>query len=160
MKRILVLLLTFIVLIAMSGCNEKIENPENFSNKNYTNFTDVNNITKYMSIDSDMALKMFEDNSSLVFAYKDSNMKSEEEFNETYQKYFASLNENGFEIYEENTKRSNGELVFFSVIFENDTTTLTITVVSNHEKFKKSRMSIENINKIDQENIIVELEKK
>lgn len=90
----------------MSGCNEKTKKPENFSNKNYTNFTDVSNITKYMSIDSDMVLKMFEENSSLVFAYKDSNMKSEEEFNETYQKYFASLNENGFEIYEENTKRS------------------------------------------------------
>ena len=75
MKRILVSLLMFIILIAMSDCNEKTENPENFSNKNYTNFTDVSNITKYMSSDSDTVLKMFKNNSSLVFAYQDSNMK-------------------------------------------------------------------------------------
>ena len=160
MKRLIIFIILVFALITISGCSDIIENPEDFTGEKYKNFSDVNNITNSISINPDEIRKVFESENCLIFAYQDSEINSEVELSESHQNYMSSLIDQDFVVNETYEILSEKEVVFNGTVLENDSSIMTVIVVFNQKKFKKSKASIENIRKIDDENIIIKMESK
>ena len=152
-KRIFGILVFSLFFIVFTGCNPKTD--EDFSGEYFKNFPDVKNIVYYLELEKDCETVLHQDEEQLIFCFSvDENVDVHDESIVSYANYIRGLESEGYQL----TLRDATISQTFEL--ENNDNTISITIISDIDKFKEVHTDISNIDKITNENILYELTKK
>lgn len=150
----------FILIAMLTGCQSKHDTGEDFSSKYSKNFANTTNILAYLSIDIDRVTILSEINKSLIFCFLDDTVNVGNLKSPLYPQYIEKLITEGYRIVEDDVSSFEGTPVSKSIKVEKTDIELRITIIYDIEQFKKDKSFMKNIQKISNENVLIELTKK
>lgn len=146
-----------LIIIFSTGCNSKSIENEDFSGEYFKNFSAVENIVNYLQLDKDNVTILSEDDKQLIFCFSiDNSIDLHDETILSYANYARRLKREGYKLTVLDATISG------TLLLEDNDNIISITTVSDSflEEFKRARKDINNVNKIDNENLIFEITRK